>query len=57
MGTIRALKVGLQQFRKNSADFADCLHVALATQASEQPLWTLDKGAAKVSGPQLLAKS
>lgn len=52
----RALEVALQLFRKGSADFADCLHVALATQAGEQPLWTFDKGAAKVSGARLLAK-
>lgn len=52
----RALEVALQLFRKSSADFADCLHVALATQAGEQPLWTFDKGAAKVSGARLLAK-
>ena len=53
----RALEVALQLFRKGSADFADCLHVALATQAGEQPLWTFNKGAAKVSGAQLLAKA
>jgi predicted nucleic-acid-binding protein len=52
----RALEVALQLFRKGSADFADCLHVALATQAGEQPLWTFDKGAAKVPGAQLLTK-
>ncbi len=53
----RALEVALQLFRKNSADFADCLHVALVTQANEQPLWTFDKSAAKLSGAQLLAKA
>jgi predicted nucleic-acid-binding protein len=53
----RALEVALQLFRKGSADFADCLHVALANQAGEAPLWTFDKGAAKVSGAQLLAKA
>ena len=52
----RALEIALQLFRKGSADFADCLHVALATQAGEQPLWTFDKDAAKVSGAQLLTK-
>jgi predicted nucleic-acid-binding protein len=52
----RALEVALQLFRKGSADFADCLHIALATQAGEQPLWTFDKGAAKVSGAQLLVR-
>ena len=49
-----ALEVALQLYRKGSADFADCLHVALAAQANEQPLWTFDKAAAKVSGAQLL---
>ncbi|WP_127996736.1 PIN domain-containing protein [Piscinibacter defluvii] len=53
----RALEVALQLFRKASADFADCLHVALATHAGEPPLWTFDKDAAKVSGAQLLAKA
>lgn len=53
----RALEVTLQLFRKTAADFADCLHVALATQAGEQPLWTFDKAAAKVSGAKLLAKA
>jgi len=50
----RALEVALQLFRKGSADFADCLHVALATQAGEQPLWTFDKTAARVDGARLL---
>jgi predicted nucleic-acid-binding protein len=53
----RALEVALQLFRKGSADFADCLHVALANQAGEPPLWTFDKGAAKVGGAKLLAKA
>ncbi len=53
----RAVEVALQLFRKSSADFADCLHVALAMQASEQPLWTFDRAAAKVGGAQLLTKA
>ncbi len=52
----RALEVALQLYREGTADFADCLHIALATQAGEQPLWTFDKGAAKVSGARLLAR-
>ena len=52
-----ALEIALQLFHKESAGFADCLHVALATQAGEQPLWTFDKGAAKVSGAQPVAKA
>jgi predicted nucleic-acid-binding protein len=50
----RALEVALQLFREGSADFADCLHVALATQSGEQPLWTFDKTAARVNGARLL---
>ncbi|MBK7616832.1 MAG: type II toxin-antitoxin system VapC family toxin [Burkholderiales bacterium] len=53
----RALEVALQLFRKDSADFADCLHIALAVQAGEQPLWTFDKAAAKVNGARLLTSS
>jgi predicted nucleic-acid-binding protein len=50
----RALEVALQLYREGSADFADCLHIALASDAGEQPLWTFDKGAAQVPGAQLI---
>ena len=50
----RALEVALHLHRDSSADFADCLHIALASQARELPLWTFDKRAAKVSGAQAL---
>lgn len=53
----RALEVALQLFRESTADLADCLHIALATQAGEQPLWTFDKVAAKVSGARFLSKA
>ena len=52
----RALEVALQLFRQGTADFADCLHISLAAQAGELPLWTFDKAAAKVEGARLLAK-
>lgn len=52
----RALEVALQLFREGAADFADCVHIALAAQAGEQPLWTFDRGAAKVSGARLLSR-
>ena len=48
----RALEVALQLYREASADFADCLHVALAAQAGEQPLWTFDRGASRVTGAE-----
>jgi predicted nucleic-acid-binding protein len=50
----QALEVALQLYREASADFADCVHIALAAEAGEQPLWTFDRGAAKVLGAQLL---
>jgi predicted nucleic-acid-binding protein len=51
----RALEVALDLYRRTVADFADCLHIALAAQAGEEPLWTFDKTAAKVIGAGLLA--
>jgi predicted nucleic-acid-binding protein len=53
----RTLEVAQQLFRKGTADFADCLHVALGTRPGEQPLWTFDKGAAKIAGARLPAKA
>ena len=52
----RALEVALQLYRDGSADFADCLHIALAAQAGELPLWTFDKRAAKVNGAQSIGR-
>jgi len=49
----RALEVALQFYRSGTADFADCLHIALAAQAGELPMWTFDKRAAKVDGARL----
>lgn len=51
-----ALEVALQLYRKGPADFADCLHIALAAQAGELPLWTFDKRAAKVNGAQSIGR-
>lgn len=52
----RALEVALHLYREGSADFADCLHIALAAQAGELPMWTFDKRAGKVAGAQVLAR-
>jgi predicted nucleic-acid-binding protein len=52
----RALEVALQLYRDSTADFADCLHIALATQAGELPLWTFDKRASKLSGAQAVRR-
>lgn len=52
----RALEVALQLYRNGPADFADCLHIALAAQAGEVPLWTFDKRAAKVDGAKAIGR-
>ena len=49
-----ALELGLALYGQGGADFSDCLHVALAAQAGQQPLWTFDKAASKVTGARLL---
>lgn len=52
----RAVEVALHLFRDGAADFADCVHVALASQAGEQPLRTFDKRAGKIPGAGLLMR-
>lgn len=52
----QAQEVALQLYRDGAADFADCVHVALAAQAGEQPLWTFDRRAAQIQGARLLAR-
>jgi predicted nucleic-acid-binding protein len=49
-----ATEVALALYQRSSADFADCLHVALAHAAGESPLWTFDRAAAKIDGAKLL---
>ena len=34
----------------------DCLHVALAAQAGEAPLWTFDKAASRIEGARLMGR-
>jgi predicted nucleic-acid-binding protein len=51
----RALEVALLLYRDGSADYADCLHTALALEAGELPLWTFDRVASKVDGAALLS--
>ena len=50
-----ALEWALNRYEETGADFADCLHAALAMAVGEPPLWTFDKAAAKVDGARLLA--
>lgn len=50
-----AIELALVQYEQSVADFSDCLHVALAQQANQSPLWTFDKAAARLDGAKLLA--
>jgi predicted nucleic-acid-binding protein len=50
-----ALEQALWLFKQTGArDFADCLHIALVSQAGQGPLLTFDDRASKVEGAQLL---
>ena len=49
-----SVEVALELFRNHAADFADCLHIALAHRAGHAPLWTFDKTAGKVVGAKIL---
>ncbi len=49
-----AIELALAQYERSAADFSDGLHVALAQQANQSPLWTFDKAAAKLDGAKLL---
>jgi predicted nucleic-acid-binding protein len=51
----KAIELARLLYAKSSADFSDCVHVALAGQAGQQPLWTFDRAASKVEGAKLLA--
>lgn len=51
-----ALEIALALYKKNSADFADCAHIALSHMAGESPLWTFDRAASKIDGARLLGK-
>ena len=50
-----ALEWALSSFEDSAANFADCIHAALALQAGEQPLWTFDRSASKLEGAQRLS--
>jgi predicted nucleic-acid-binding protein len=49
-----AIEIALALYNKHSADFADCVHIALSHVAGEHPLWTFDRAASKVKGAKLL---
>lgn len=51
-----AAEVALALYKRNTADFSDCVHVALAHAAGESPLWTFDRAASKIDGAKILSQ-
>jgi predicted nucleic-acid-binding protein len=49
-----AAEIALALYKKSSADYSDCVHIALAYSAGESPLWTFDRTASKIDGAKLL---
>jgi predicted nucleic-acid-binding protein len=49
-----AAEIALALYKKSSADFSDCVHIALAHMTGESPMWTFDRAAAKIDGAKLL---
>lgn len=49
-----AVEVALHHYQTFKADFADCLHVALAGLRGHPPLYTFDEKAGKIPGASLL---
>jgi len=56
IGSEQPMEVALQLYREGRADFADCVHVALADHAGERPLWTFDRRAAAIAGARLVGR-
>lgn len=54
IGSELAVEIALALYKKNSADFADCVHIALSHVSGEKPLWTFDRAASKIDGAKLL---
>lgn len=54
MESERSVEIALVLYDQSSADFAECLHVALANSVGANPLWTFDRAAAKVAGAQII---
>jgi predicted nucleic-acid-binding protein len=47
-----ALEIALNLYKQEGADLADCLHLALAHEARESPMWTFDRLASRIPGAQ-----
>lgn len=50
-----AIEKAMHTFRQSNADFADCLHAALCSDARRSPLLTFDAKAARVADVRLVS--
>jgi predicted nucleic-acid-binding protein len=50
-----SLESALRLYGEASANFSDCMHIALVRGAGETTLWTFDKAASKVAGARWLS--
>ncbi|MDM0110362.1 type II toxin-antitoxin system VapC family toxin [Variovorax sp. J22R24] len=53
----RAIEEAVSWFRDWNADFADCLHAALAVAAGREPLLTFDRSASNLRAGQLIPET
>jgi len=49
-----SVEIALNLYVENSADFADCLHLAIAHSNSQTPMVTFDRKASQLPGASLL---
>lgn len=49
-----SVEIALNLYEENTADFADCLHLAMAHSNSQTPMVTFDRKASQLPGASLL---
>lgn len=49
-----SIEIALNLYVENNADFADCLHLAIAHSNSQTPMMTFDRKASNLPGASLL---
>ncbi|GAA4342300.1 type II toxin-antitoxin system VapC family toxin [Pigmentiphaga soli] len=48
------LEIALAYFKDGTADFSDCMHIALAGMSGHGPFWTFDRAASRLDGAKLI---
>ena len=49
-----SIEIALNQYAESNADFADCLHLAIAFSNNQLPMVTFDRKASRLPGASLL---